>query len=448
MNREVRALCLVLLPDSAALDPTNVSTGDCAFRICPFAVPRAAAGNTSLFRYPRECGSAGVCDRSTGECMCFTGYTGKGCGRITCPTSGHVPRAETILREFISPIPESMTHLSPGEADWLSQESDVDVATRTEALLEALIQEAEEEEDREQFGELDYIIFEEEEEEIVPDVRTEPSVSVEDTGPGDECSGHGTCEYIRELRNDLGDDLKLTGGKPTTDQYQHRNLQGKSQSRGCRCDPGWKGVDCGRRACPRSEQHNLQDYSYEVKGVDRVGRRRAGRRAEQQLVTITRPAKPSKSHHQFALTYRSPMFEEATTTTLSVLNLTNAQVEKALNSLPNAMVSAVQAWVHFNTTVTGYHQTEIRLEFDEHANPGDQYMLECRIDYCGDGCNPRLTDPVGQGEGSSCEVTEHESSVARNVECSGRGHCNHDTGTCECFEGYADDACSTQTALV
>lgn len=376
--------------------------------------------------------------------MCFVGFTGKGCGRMTCPTSGHVPRAETIMREFISPLPESMTHLSPGEADWLSHETSG--RSYTEAALDAMVREAEEEEE-EEIVELDWITFEEHEDEFQPHVIS-TEVAVEDLGPDDECSGHGTCEYIRELRNDLGDTLKLTGGKPTTDQYQHRNLQGASQSRGCRCDPGWKGVDCGRRACPRSEQHNLQDYSFEVKGVDRAGRRRAGRRAEQQLVTITRPSTPVNSYHEFALTYRSPMFEEATTKTLSVLNLTNAAVEKALNSLPNAMVSAVQAWVHFNTTMTGHHETKIRLEFDEHANPGDQYMLECRIAYCGDGCNPRLTNPVGLGEGGSCEVTEHESSVATNLECSGRGHCNHDTGTCECFEGYADDACSTQTALV
>lgn len=61
---------------------------DCSDRVCPFG--------SSWFIYPgsmdlahvfdsTECSDQGVCNRESGECVCFPGFTGSSCNRMTCP---------------------------------------------------------------------------------------------------------------------------------------------------------------------------------------------------------------------------------------------------------------------------------------------------------------------------------------------------------------------------
>ena len=66
---------------------------------------------------------------------------------------------------------------------------------------------------------------------------------------------------------------------------------------------------------------------------------------------------------------------------------------------------------------------------------GDQLALECRTEYCGDGCQPKLQHSLDLKQGSECIViNDYAHAVGVNWECSGRGICNAG-GYCECFEG-------------
>ena len=61
---------------------------DCSKRVCPPGkswadIPTSA--NTA--HAPAECSDKGVCDRVTGKCGCFSGFTGDACQRLACPTA-------------------------------------------------------------------------------------------------------------------------------------------------------------------------------------------------------------------------------------------------------------------------------------------------------------------------------------------------------------------------
>ena len=75
---------------------------DCSVRTCPSGLSWTVGTSSELSSLPTpngpigkhpytECSSRGVCDRATGECECFPGYTGKACRRSACPNecSGH-----------------------------------------------------------------------------------------------------------------------------------------------------------------------------------------------------------------------------------------------------------------------------------------------------------------------------------------------------------------------
>jgi hypothetical protein len=64
---------------------------DCSMASCPTGnafASKASALNTA--HGPMECSNSGYCDRSSGVCTCFNGFTGDACDKLSCgDCSGH-----------------------------------------------------------------------------------------------------------------------------------------------------------------------------------------------------------------------------------------------------------------------------------------------------------------------------------------------------------------------
>jgi hypothetical protein len=305
------------------------------------------------------------------------------------------------------------------------------------------------------------------------------------TCPND-CSGHGTCKYLAELRNDVGDNFKWTGNLPTRDQYSYQFplLWDAYKTRGCVCDPKYTGVDCSIKMCPRG------DYARYFTLM---------KRPETQAVVITNVFTPgtdggdddqtyrystsndgNDQNGEFALTFRSTLNEEFTTKTLNVYNLTESSLEIALNSLPNRVIedvtvmlyrnlskynastyysnknygNAVNAPYPFGRANSQYNYTwydtdlVALISYSGSMTTGDQYALECKTAYCGAGCQPKLENPLDFKQGSECiVVNDFKPAIAMNWECSGRGTCM-ENGVCKCFEGYRDESCSNRVMII
>lgn len=64
------------------------SSADCSTRTCPSGpawADRAYAQNSA--HQIVECSASGICNRETGLCECYRGFTGDACQRNTCPNS-------------------------------------------------------------------------------------------------------------------------------------------------------------------------------------------------------------------------------------------------------------------------------------------------------------------------------------------------------------------------
>ena len=321
--------------------------GDCSDRKCPYEISWVSAPDASGYVHTyAECAGRGICDRSSGECDCFDGYSGKACGYTTCPN---------------------------------------------------------------------------------------------------DCSGHGTCEFIEELTYGAvpGDYFSDEGGLTKSASFDYvTELWDYGKSRACKCDPMYTEIDCSRKMCPKGNdvldtRMNTEDsLVYQVQAIT--------------FKNVTQGVNSS-----FALTFKSTLNETYTTTPIVLSGDTGKssmakEMEKALLALPNGVVDGVSV----NATYLASDTMGFYVFFSGTSVQGPQNMLVVETAQCGDGCTPQLEGvdiasyKSGLGPEDLSSVTEYAKADYNNYECGRRGKCDYDSGLCDCFEGYTGYKCQVQTALI
>jgi hypothetical protein len=274
-----------------------------------------------------------------------------------------------------------------------------------------------------------------------------------------DCSGHGTCEYI--------DDLSLgtvygERGVSNFESYAYNKVTYKGwdskKGRQCVCDAQYTDVDCSKRMCPHGD--DVLDVRENLLLTEK---------AQTQYITLIQEEEEleADTRQTFALTFKSRLNETFTTYPISTKGVANTaelrdDVHLALLTLPNKVIDKCEVKV-FNKLVNEpvgtvdstsinhvSRRTDIEIIFTGEAVQGPQNLLMVEDLLCGDGCTPKLTGLRLQYKTTFLQsnITETVAADKNSYECGRRGRCDYTSGLCDCFEGYTGENCNTQTTLV
>ena len=302
-----------------------------------------------------------------------------------------------------------------------------------------------------------------------------------------DCSGHGTCEYLEDMAfAATWNDYDRRGLKHNAKTFEFHSWD-SGKIRGCVCDAQYGDVDCSKRMCP---------YGTDILDV-RDNLDVTLKYQEQKLIFVSSDHTPNQAEgvggvdtmkgETFALTFKSRLNETFTTIPI-VFDATASDkdfvsdVQLALLNLPNRVIDGVQVTsARYSTSSQAFGDTGvlgaensggftsggnadglgasganlrdmlvITVKFTGDGVQGPQHLLSVEDYECNDGCTPKLTglNLEYRYNHKMSNVTETQLADYNSYECGRRGICDYDTGLCKCFTGYAGDNCNTLTTLV
>jgi len=242
-----------------------------------------------------ECSNRGLCDRKSGNCACFDGYSGANCGRASCPNScsGHGVCRSVSQLGAISPVAQTFTATSAGGVAGAT----VTLSAKGAGLVAN-----------------DVIGFEN-----VVGRFTVVSVVAGETA-GTSWAATDVLTVSPRLDAALIAYAKVL-------KFPKYALWDADMSRACACDAGFEGYDCSQKTCPRGDDPLTTNQKPEVQFVE------IGRGAPKGV-----PAGGS-----FRLTFTDAFGDKWTTGKITVYGSTDksADVKAALEALPSGVAGTV-----------------------------------------------------------------------------------------------------------
>lgn len=330
------------------------------------------------------------------------------------------------------------------------------------------------------------------------------------TCPND-CSGHGTCEYIENMPWEAANSVTTTTAANLNSAGYAKGVKGIQVStgsrsnyyqwdagkiRGCVCDARYGDVDCSKRICPYGT--DVLDVRDDLTQAQKYQMQELTFVADDGSTNVQTSYSASKDSagiystglkgETFALTFRSRLNETFTTIPIVFdpvdLNDFVHDIQVALLQLPNRVIDGVtvaagryltsakfyssngnpdtiynptpdmdgNTWVPGGYDAKSYTRNEIRVNvtFTGPSVQGPQHLLQIEAYECQSGCTPKLTGLRLQTRANHMQSNQTEIVLAdfNSFECGRRGKCDYSTGLCNCFLGYTGDSCQTLTTLV
>jgi hypothetical protein len=265
-----------------------------------------------------------------------------------------------------------------------------------------------------------------------------------------DCSGHGTCEYIEDMSIPEAWAV-YTKTESSVKTFEYNNWD-EAKIRGCVCDATYGDIDCSKRMCPYandvldvrddllvSTKYQVQQLNFQASDMEEIA---SGAEASLQGKT-------------FALTFRSKLNETFTTIPIvfkadDLPDFVN-DIQLALLNLPNRVIDGITVAASNRDDVDHNGLITVNVTFTGEGVQGPQNMILVEDYECGNGCTPKIDGLDLQTrygyDGKYSNNTELQLADYNSYECGRRGKCDYGSGLCQCFSGYAGCACQVLTTL-